>query len=159
MDLSVPLLPSIRSNIHQSYSLLKTHTHTKGSEHSKTGRTSDITLCTLHTQKHLLIISEWCHRTRLLWVKFELTNIVFKHADTHTHDATAFSSPLFGLFTAPFFQPPLVIWCGSQVQRWRMRTFAWSAASADKLEPAEYETMSSFPLPLNFMFVLLSLAR
>lgn len=30
------------------------------------------------------IISAWCHGTRLLWVKSELKNIVFKHADTHT---------------------------------------------------------------------------
>lgn len=62
-----------------------------GGKHSKT---SDIILCVRYKHKNTsVIIWEWCHGTKLLWVKFELKNIILKHRKTY--DATELAAISF----------------------------------------------------------------
>lgn len=63
----------------------------KGGKHSKT---SDIIVCVRYKHKNTsFAIWEWWHGTKLLWVKFELKNIIFKHRKTH--DATELAAISF----------------------------------------------------------------
>lgn len=127
-------------------SLLKTHTNTM-IQTLESKQKWYYSVCTQHTQKQLLIVSVWCHGTRLLWVKFELRNIVFKHRHTHTRSMPKHWLPfpllcnsILLVWWFPRRPPlPLVIWCMSQATRQRSRSVR-SASSADKLEPVEYET-------------------
>lgn len=75
--------------------LLKTLNHKKGSKHTWICTKQVTSLCVYTTiTKVFLIISEWCHGTRLLWVKCELKNIVFKHQNTHIMPQRCLPFPL-----------------------------------------------------------------